>query len=99
MPFDPNSPTSRVLQPSSILDGVNGTHLCQTVTEFVASGVRTVLLDCRDVTFINSTGFRSLVECHQTLQQAGGELLLSNLNESVHGLLLLTGLDAVLTVL
>ncbi|XGW00715.1 MAG: STAS domain-containing protein (plasmid) [Leptolyngbya sp. BL-A-14] len=99
MTFDPQSPTIRTLQIKRVLDGVQGSELRQTVKALVQSGVTTVLLDCQDVTFIDSVGLSSLLECHKTLQQAGGELCLSHCNATIHGLLELTNLDTVLTVL
>lgn len=99
MTFDPTSPTESTLQPTGVLDGVQDYELQQTVETLVASDVTTVLLDCQGVTFLDSTGLSRLLQCHKTLQQVGGQLCLSHLNASVHGLLKFTGLDTVFALL
>ena len=88
-----------MLQITGVLDHGSGARLKQDVDTLVASGVTTVWLDCTKLELIDSTGLSSLFQCQTTLQQVGGQLLLSDLSESMHGLLMHTGLDALLTVL
>ena len=96
---DPTSPTRCVLQPIGSLDRVSGARLQQEIEARVEQGASTVVLDCRHVTHLDNAGLRTLLECEKTLQQVGGQFCLSHLDESLQGLLLLTGMDAVFTVL
>lgn len=55
-----------------------------------------VALDLSGVTFIDSSGLRSLVAAHKRAAEAGGGLVLVDPSEPVLRLLSLTGLDQVL---
>ena len=71
------------------------TILRDKVTEEVAGGVTNIILDLKQVDFIDSTGLGSMVICYTTLQKAKGKLKLQNLNRRNIELLLLTKLSTV----
>jgi anti-sigma B factor antagonist len=71
------------------------TLLREKVTEEVASGVTSIILDLKEVDFIDSTGLGSMVICYTTLQKAQGKLKLLSLNRRNIELLLLTKLSTV----
>lgn len=53
-----------------------------------------VVLDCRDVTFMDSMGLRVLVQLRQTLTEAGRTLTLANASTPVRRVLQLAGVIA-----
>jgi anti-sigma B factor antagonist len=71
------------------------TLLRDKVTEEVAKGVTSIILDLKEVDFIDSTGLGSMVICYTTLQKAQGKLKLLSLNRRNIELLLLTKLSTV----
>lgn len=71
------------------------TILREKVTEEVANGETNIILDLKQVDFIDSTGLGSMVICFTTLQKAKGKLKLLSLNRRNIELLLLTKLSTV----
>jgi anti-anti-sigma factor len=69
----------------------------QHVTAFVDWSKR-VVIDLRDVVFMDSTGLRSLWEIHQGLLANGGRLRLRAPSESVRRVLDITLLDGVFDI-
>lgn len=78
--------------------GESCTMLREKVKEEVAGGRLSVVLNLKEVDFIDSTGLGSLVICYTTLQKAGGALKLYNLNRRNIELLLLTKLSTVFQI-
>src|SRR5271156_3572605 len=68
--------------------GAGNTLLRETVAQLVASGSRKVLLNLREVDFIDSSGIGELVRGHMAIRKQGGQLKLVNLNPVVNDLLL-----------
>lgn len=57
-----------------------------------------VMLDLSDVGFIDSRGFRSLVEAHQRSEANGGGLVISGVSPTAFKALQILGLDRVLHI-
>jgi anti-sigma B factor antagonist len=57
-----------------------------------------VIVDLRDVDFLDSSGLSVFVRAHRRLCHAGGALVLRSPNPRVRQVLDLTGLDQVLTI-
>ena len=98
MHFDPTSPTASTLQPTGVLDRVQGAQLRQDVEALVRSGVNTLVLDCSDLALIDRSGLGALVVCLKALRSAGGNLYLRDLQEQGKLLLEVTGMDDVFAV-
>lgn len=86
-----NGDTSHVVV-SGELDLTTCEALQQHVAVLVDPG-KQVLMDLRDVTFMDSTGLRTLWTIHQSMLAQGGRLRLRALSESVRRVLDLTHLD------
>jgi anti-anti-sigma factor len=67
------------------------------VTAFV-DWAKLVVMDLRDVVFMDSTGLRALWTIHQGMRANGGRLLLRAPSESVRRILDLTQLDGVFDI-
>jgi anti-sigma B factor antagonist len=72
--------------------------LREKVTEEMAQGQNNVILNLKDVDYIDSTGLGTMVICYTTLSKAGGSLKLVHLNRRNIELLLLTKLSTVFQI-
>ncbi len=75
--------------------GDEATAVREKLRELAAAGVRNVILNLRDVDYIDSTGLGALVVCFTSLRKAGGKLKLESLNRRNIELLLFTKLTTV----
>lgn len=72
--------------------------LREKLQEEVTGGKTKVILNLKDVDYIDSTGLGTMVICYTTMQKAGGNLKLVNLNRRNIELLLLTKLSTVFQI-
>jgi len=72
--------------------------LREKVNEQMAQGHKQLILNLKDVDFIDSTGLGTMVICYTTLEKAGGHLKLVHLNRRNIELLLLTKLSTVFQI-
>lgn len=89
---------SRVLLMSGELDLAAAGSLEEELERALSSGSPTIVLDLRDLEFIDSTGLSVLVRAHQQAQEQGVQLGLVNAGAQVERLLSLTGLADRLTL-
>jgi anti-sigma B factor antagonist len=82
----------------NLVGGDETTAFQQVVMDLLSQHCRKLVLDLRDVAFINSTGLGVLISAHTSSVRRGCHLMLCNVNSHVHSLLLITGLDRVLAV-
>lgn len=80
------------------VDAVTAPQLNRQVHEQIAQGARFVLLDLTDVTFLSSSGLRSLLLIRKELMTLGGELRLAGLQPQVHEVFALTGFTQVFAI-
>lgn len=85
----------KIIQPSGILDGIRANQLRRDIGDIVASGANIVLIDLKDVKFIDSSGLGALVSVMKTVHNSGGKLFVCSLNEQVKMLFELTKMDRV----
>lgn len=88
----------KTLQPAGVLDGVSAGQLRKEVSDIVAEGADTVLLDLKDVTFIDSSGLGVLVATLKMVRAAGGKLVICSINDQVKMLFELTSMDRVFEI-
>lgn len=89
------SPNVKIVQPSGILDGIRANQLRRDIGDIVATGADIVLIDLKDVKFIDSSGLGVLVSVMKTVRTSGGKLFVCSLNEQVKMLFELTKMDRV----
>ncbi len=70
----------------------------QEVRKLLDQHYRKLVLDFKDVRFINSTGLGEIISAHTASVRRGCRLVLCNLNNSVSSLLVITGLEKILDV-
>jgi anti-sigma B factor antagonist len=78
--------------------GDGSTRLRETLTELVTRGTKRVLLNMKEVDFVDSSGIGELVRGHVQLAKVGGQLKLVNLSKHVNMLLQVTRLNKVFEI-
>ncbi|MDP3001098.1 MAG: STAS domain-containing protein [Bryobacterales bacterium] len=85
----------RILDLSGRLTVGEASAVRDRTRELLAEGARRFLFNLQQVDYIDSTGLGMLVMCYTTVEKAGGELKLLNLNRRNVELLVLTKLFTV----
>ena len=78
--------------------GEGSVVLRDTIRDSVGQGVKKILLNLGDVTYIDSSGIGELVSGFTSVRNQGGELKLLNLTKKVHDLLQITKLYTVFDI-
>ena len=82
----------------AITVGMGNMMLRDIVTSLLKEGNKKLLLNLREVEYIDSAGLGELVKTHTTLERQGGRLKIVNLSQKVQDLFELTGLHKVFDV-
>jgi anti-anti-sigma factor len=85
----------KVVQFPNKLDSSNVSQFTHEIESLIETGVKIVLLDLKNVTFMSSSGLMALVYILKVVKAAGCTLLISSRSEPVRMLLEITGLDQV----
>ncbi len=88
----------KVIKPSGILDATTSQELRSQITGCVSSGVKIILVDFQDVTFMDSSGLGALVLAFKALRAVDSKLFICSVNEQIKILFELTGMDKVFTI-
>jgi anti-sigma B factor antagonist len=78
--------------------GEESAGLRDLVRNLASRGNKKILLNLRDVSYIDSSGLGELVSAFTNMRSLGGELKLLNLNERVHDLLQITKLYTIFDI-
>ncbi len=89
------NPIVKVIEPSGILDGIRGNELRREVSDIVNMRADIVLIDLKDVKFIDSSGLGALVSVMKTVRTTGGKLFICSMNDQVRMLFELTKMDRI----
>ena len=81
-----------------ITHGEGNVMLREIVRDLADKGTHRIVLNLREVHYIDSSGLGELVKTHTTLHNKGGELKLANLSQRIHDLLEMTRLAAVFDI-
>ncbi|RCJ36461.1 sulfate transporter [Nostoc minutum NIES-26] len=84
-----------VLELSGILDGIRGNELRREVSAIVANGSEILLIDMKEVKFIDSSGLGALVSAMQIVRNANGKLFVCSISDQVRMLFELTKMDRI----
>jgi anti-anti-sigma factor len=88
----------RVVQAVGILDGKHTTQLRAEIDEVLSAGAKHILLDLKEVTFMDSSGLGGLVAALKDVRSAGGKLYICSINEQIRILFELTSMDQVFSI-
>lgn len=87
-----------VIEPKGILDGTKATGFRQKIDQSINNGVKIILVDFTDVTFMDSSGLGALVLALKSVRSAGVKFFLCSINEQVKMLFELTSMDRVFEI-
>ncbi len=87
-----------VIQPIGTIDLTQANHLRGQVSQIIAAGTAVVLVDLKDVGFMDSSGLAGLVVALKMLRAADGRLCLCSMNDQIKLLLELTSMTQVFEV-
>lgn len=85
----------KVIEPTGILDSTQAEGFRQTVDDALSEGCRTILIDLKNITFIDSSGLGSLVMVLKKVRAADCKMYICSINDQVRMLFDLTGMDRV----
>jgi anti-sigma B factor antagonist len=88
----------QVVQLSGIINAAQSQELRTRIIELLDTGTKIVLVDCQDVTFMDSSALGALVLAFKTLRAANTKLVLCSINEQVKILFELTSMDTVFEI-
>ena len=88
----------RVIEPIGVFDGVQSAKFCNDIEQLVKNKVKVIIVDFKDVNFMDSSGLGALVQSFKMTRQAEVKLLLCSFNDQVNMLFELTGMDRVFEI-
>ncbi len=89
----------QILEPAGILNANEGNELRRKINDVVEKGAKTVLIDMKNVDFIDSSGLGALVSAMQDIKKAEKKLFICSINAQVKMLFELTKIERVLNIL
>ncbi len=92
------TPNIQVIRPSGILDGTQAVKFRQEISQLVQEGVEIIIVDFKDITFMDSSGLGALVLALKTVRSTGGRLFLCSINDQIKMLFELTSMDRVFEI-
>ncbi|MEH2263908.1 STAS domain-containing protein [Nostoc sp.] len=88
----------KVIKLNGNLNATTSQEFRQNITDILEGSPRIVLVDFKDVTFMDSSGLGALVLAFKTLRAADTKLVLCSINEQVRILFELTNMDKVFEI-
>lgn len=92
------SQSFEVIQPFGTVDLAQANHLRDRVSQIIATGTSIVLVDLKDVGFMDSSGLAGLVVALKMLNAANGRLCLCSINDQIKLLFELTSMTHVFEI-
>lgn len=90
--------TLQVLTPVGILDGTTAEELRVQVDRALAAGAKTLLMDLKETTFVDSSGLGTLVSVLKKVRSQDCEMYVCSINPQVRMLFELTSMDQVFEI-
>ncbi|HKW12105.1 MAG TPA: STAS domain-containing protein [Gemmatimonadaceae bacterium] len=88
---------TRIFLPDQLV--VGNRHLVkQQIVDLIAHGFRDFVVDFSQCGYVDTTGLGILVSCSKKIREAGGELVLEELNDDMLTLFELTNLSTLFTI-
>ena len=93
------SKSSKVLEPTGLIDNAGGTQIRRDVSDLLKLGIEAILIDFSNITFMDSSGLGALVATLQQVRKQESQLYLCSLNDQVSIILELTKMDKIFDIL
>ena len=91
--------TSAIIRPTGSLDINTSDELKKAVIEVFEDGARSLLIDCQEVTFLDSSGLSAMVMALKKARELQVQLALCSIDEQAMLLFQLTGMNKVFNIL
>ncbi|MEO0490982.1 MAG: STAS domain-containing protein [Cyanobacteria bacterium J06635_15] len=88
-------PNVKVIEPSGILDSTKAADFRTQVEAALESGADTLLIDLKDITFVDSSGLGALVVALKAVKARDRQMYICSINEQLRMLFELTSMDRV----
>ncbi|WP_310482120.1 anti-sigma factor antagonist [Chamaesiphon sp. VAR_48_metabat_403] len=88
----------KVIQPTGVLDVTNCSQLRQAIVESANAGVSNVLLDCQNLTFMDSSGLAALVLASQKVREVNSQLSICSIDRQIKILFELSSMDDIFEI-
>lgn len=88
----------KIIRLAEFMSEINTNKLRSQINDVMADGMKLILMDLQDITFMNSSTIGALVATHKLVKEKGGTLSLCSLNEQVKTLFALTKMDHVFDI-
>ncbi len=72
--------------------------LCDRLKELINAGTRSLVMDFRNVRWINSLGIGAIIACLNTLRQCGGDIRFANLHDATQKYFHISKLETVVKI-
>jgi anti-anti-sigma factor len=86
----------KVIQPHGVLDVTNCSQLRREIEEIANAGFSNVLLDCQNLTFMDSSGLAALVLASQKVREVNSQLSICSIDRQIKLLFELSSMDDIL---
>ncbi len=90
--------TVQVLTPTGILDSTKAEELRAQVDQALVAGAKTLLMDLKETTFVDSSGLGTLVSVLKKVRSQDCEMYVCSINPQVKMLFELTSMDRVFEI-
>jgi anti-sigma B factor antagonist len=87
-----------VIEPSGILDSTKGEEFRQQVDSALATGADILLIDLKDVTFVDSSGLGALVSVLKKVRSVDRQMHVCSINAQIRMLFELTSMDRIFSI-
>ena len=88
----------QVIEPAGILDSTKAEEFLASVEALLDEGVEVILVDLKDITFIDSSGLGTLVVLLKKARSLNRSFCLCSMNDQVRMLFELTSMDRVFEI-
>lgn len=88
----------KIISPQGILDGTQAKEFRAEVDQSLRDGSKTILVDFKDITFMDSSGLGALVLALKAIRSQGSKIMLCSINEQIQMLFELTSMDKVFEI-
>jgi anti-anti-sigma factor len=88
----------KVLTLKKNLNAQTSSEFQQAIAIILESGAEIVLLDCQNITFLDSSGLGTLVLAFKTLRDAGKKMVLCSINDQVRMIFELTSMTDIFEI-
>jgi two-component system, sensor histidine kinase and response regulator len=88
----------KVIQPTGVLDVTNCSQLRREIMEVANAGGCNVLVDCQNLSFMDSSGLSALVLASQKMREVNSQLSICSINQQIEMLFELSSMDDIFDI-